>query len=238
VKPEQDAFGQAMLDHLAGKRAWEIAERDDGYFSVGAGPELYFAEFEDWRPVERQAMRYVRGRVLDVGCGAGRVLLHLQAMGHEVVGIDTSPGAIETCRRRGASDVHEMSLGRVSSKLGTFDTVVMMGGNLGLLGNRDRAPAILRRLHRLTGPRGRIVGGAGTTDPVAYDYVRRNIRLGRISGQCRIRIRYKTHVTPWFDYFRLAPDELEGILRGTGWAVRRIIPSRQDIFVAVIDKES
>jgi hypothetical protein len=63
LKGHEDAYGQAMLDHLQGRDAWEIVERDDGHFSIGAGPKLYLAQFKDWRPVERRAMRYVRGRV-------------------------------------------------------------------------------------------------------------------------------------------------------------------------------
>ncbi len=38
------------------------------------------------------------GRVLDVGCGAGRNLGHLRGDG---VGVDHNPGAVAVCRRRG-----------------------------------------------------------------------------------------------------------------------------------------
>jgi ubiquinone/menaquinone biosynthesis C-methylase UbiE len=38
----------------------------------------YLAPFRNWWPQERRAMRFVRGRVLDLGCGAGRVSLGLQ----------------------------------------------------------------------------------------------------------------------------------------------------------------
>jgi SAM-dependent methyltransferase len=149
-----------MLDHFHGRPAWEIVERDDGSFSIGAGPDRYFAGFREWPRAERQAMRYVRGRVLDVGCGAGRGYLHLQQRGHEVVGIDNSPAAIRTCRLRGANRVHVMSVERLSAKLGTFDTILMLGGNLGLLGNPEHARRTLRKLAAITTQRGRIIGGS------------------------------------------------------------------------------
>jgi SAM-dependent methyltransferase len=140
LRDNQDAYGRAMLDHLRGRQAWEIVERDDGYVSIGAGPELYFAEFKNWRPVERQAMRFVRGRVLDVGCGAGRALLHLQERGIDVVGIDNSPAAVRTCRLRGAHVVRVMSVTQIGPGLGTFDTILMLGGNLRLLGTPEGPP--------------------------------------------------------------------------------------------------
>ena len=87
-----------MLDYLNGREAWEIVERDDGFFGIGAGPELYFAEFEQWRSVEQEAMSFAAGRILDVRCGAGRAVLHLQRQGHDMVGIDSSPKAIEVPR--------------------------------------------------------------------------------------------------------------------------------------------
>ncbi|MGH2662697.1 MAG: class I SAM-dependent methyltransferase [Actinomycetota bacterium] len=241
MKESQDAYGQAMLDHLQGREAWEIVERDDGYVSLGAGPKLYFAEFRNWRPVERKAMRFVRGRVLDIGCGAGRVLLHLQGRGMEVVGIDNSPAAIRTCRLRGAKAAKVMSVGQIGPRLGTFDTILMLGGNLGLFGTPERARRILSRLHRVTTTKGRIIGASRDRtkdqDPEMRRYVQRNRRLGRLSGQSRIRIRYRHHVTPWFDYFRITPGELAELLDGTGWQLSRILDSENDLYVAVIEKQ-
>jgi SAM-dependent methyltransferase len=97
-----DAYGRAMLDRLEGAgEGEEIVERDDGYVHVGAGPSFYLAPFRDWGAHDRGAMRFVRGRVLDIGCGAGRVALHLQERSFEVLAIDTSPLAIQVCRLRG-----------------------------------------------------------------------------------------------------------------------------------------
>jgi hypothetical protein len=69
-------------------------------------------------------------------------------------------------------------------------------------------------------------------------YVQRNQRLGRLSGQSRIRIRYRGYVTPWFDYFRITPGELSDLLDGTGWAIHRLLQSEDGLYVAVIDKQA
>src|SRR4051794_33970142 len=54
------------------KGAGRSSSATTGLRQSGAGPELYFAGFRSWHRAERRAMRFVRGSVLDIGCGAGR----------------------------------------------------------------------------------------------------------------------------------------------------------------------
>jgi SAM-dependent methyltransferase len=42
----------------------------------------------------------IRGKVLDIGCGTGENVLYLSGLGHEAVGIDLSPTAIEKARQK------------------------------------------------------------------------------------------------------------------------------------------
>src|ERR1700735_3082914 len=93
-----DAFGKLLAAGLEQGGVMEVIERDDGF--VAASPcAPYFAPFRSWPPHQRQSMRCVRGRVLDVGCGAGRVALHLEERGHEVVAIDASAEAVVVCSK-------------------------------------------------------------------------------------------------------------------------------------------
>jgi len=221
---EHDAFGHALLDHLEGRAAHELIERSDGYIDVSAGTDTYFAEPSG---AQRLVLDRSVGRVLDVGCGAGRHALYLQARGREVVGIDVSPLAIEVCRRRGLRDARAISVEEVDASLGSFDTVIMLGNNLSLLGSAAGAKRILKRLHRVVVPGGRIVGEtldpyqSGDPDHLAYHAENRS--KGRMGGQIRMRVRYKKYKSPWFDYLFLSRGELEALLEGTGWRLKEII---------------
>jgi SAM-dependent methyltransferase len=239
VKQGEDGYGQMLLAALEGRDAVEIVERDDGFIEANPGPRGYLAPFRRWHPLDRQAMRFVRGRVLDVGCGGGRVCLHLQERGQEVVGIDISAGAVEVCRRRGVRDVRLCSIDDVDDSLGVFDTIVMLGNNFGLFASTAKAKRLLRRFHRLTSERGRIVAETRdvyrTDDPAHLAYQERNRSRGRMSGQIRIRVRYRDQATPWFDYLMVSQGELEDLLDGTGWRLGRVLES-EDTYVAIIDK--
>lgn len=242
LRPEQDAFGRVLLDYLNGrKRAATVVERDDGFMDCEP-PAAYFDPFPRWLAVERQALRYVRGRVLDVGVGAGRVALELQRRGHTVVGIDVSPLVARVARRRGVRNVKVLALDAVDEKLGRFDTVVMFMNNFGLFESEAKARRLLRRLDGVTSDGGRIVATSSglprKPGAALRAYRRRNRARGRHPGQARFRLHYRRLRTPWFDYLFVGPGEMERLLRGTGWRVRRFIRHEDDdLYAAVIEKE-
>ena len=240
INDAQDAFGHAILDfHLRGQ-GFEIIERDDGLFNLSKGPGLYFSRYPDWPREEQKAIRYAGGRVLDIGCGAGRHALYLQEKGFEVLGIDNSPNAIRVCKARGLRQARVLAITQVSRRLGVFDTVLMLGNNFGLVGNERRARWLLRRLAGMTSEQSLII--AATRDPhktVLPDqaaYHARNRARGRWPGQARIRVRYKKYVTPWLDLLMVSVDELRRLLRDTGWEIAKTLRGEEGRYIAILEK--
>jgi SAM-dependent methyltransferase len=241
LKEHEDAYGRLVLDHLEHAGQVEIVERDDGFVAASRlGPDAYFAPVGRWPKAERAAIRLARGRVLDVGCGAGRVALHLQERGHEAVAIDVSPLAVEVSRRRGVTDARVLSVTRVGRKLGGFDTFVMFGSNFGLMGSARRAPWLFHRFRSIANDGARIL--AGSTNPYTTDnpehlaYHRRNLARGRMGGQLRIRIRHGSYATPWFDYLLASPEEMAALADGSGWELTRVIDEDQPFYVGVLER--
>jgi len=95
MQSDDDAFGRVLYDYSIGEYIHEVIEREDGFISVSKGPGIYFSEFDDWIPAEQEAMSFAFGRVLDIGCGAGRHALYLQDKGLDVLGLDSSPLALK-----------------------------------------------------------------------------------------------------------------------------------------------
>ena len=235
----QDAFGELLLSCHLGNDAYEIVERDDGFIAAGDG-NRYFTSVEDWPPHLSRAMRHAKGRILDVGCGAGTHSVYCQDQGYSVLAIDISPAAIEVARRRGVRHGKVMSVSQVEPSSGTFDTILMLGGNFGTLENSKRARRLLRRFHKMTTPDARIIAESRdpyqTTEVVHKAYHRRNKQRGRMAGQVRIRIRFKDLKTPWFDYLFVSMSEMERILEPTGWYVEEFLDSGDAAYIGVLVK--
>ncbi|HVP16383.1 MAG TPA: class I SAM-dependent methyltransferase [candidate division Zixibacteria bacterium] len=166
-----------------------MLERDDGFVDVMKASE-YFSEYEGWSEIERKAMQFVKGRVLDVGCGVGRHSLCLQEKGFDVLGIDISPLAIKVCKLRGLRKAGVKPIENVDFKRGSFDTIIMMG-NFGLFSDLKKARRLLGRFYRMTSEDALII--ASSRDPYAtrnrahLRYHKLNRERGRMSGQVRIR---------------------------------------------------
>ncbi|MEU7834282.1 MULTISPECIES: methyltransferase domain-containing protein [unclassified Nonomuraea] len=245
-----DAFGemlQAAFYELPAppeaRWTYDIVEREDGNLLVTPAAH-WFQPPALWPEHIVTGMERARGRVLDVGCGAGRHALALQEQGEEVTGLDTSPGALKVCRRRGLrSVVHATVADHAVNRAadgGRYDTFLLLGANVGLLQGRASAPAFLGALAAMATPGARIIADSmdpdllSELDPTQVAYGELNRRRGRLPGQTRMRVRHKTMTTSWFDYLYCSPAELGELAEGTAWRVEEILPSGGPSYVATL----
>jgi len=243
MNKDTDGYGALLLSSLktSGQGMFEIVERVDGFIAASNWPPRYFSEYSNWTKRERQAINLAKGRVLDIGCGAGRFSLHLQQKGFSVTGIDNSRGVVRVCKLRGVKDVRIRSIDEIGKfKPGSFDTVMMMGNNFGLFGSFKKAKRLLKLLHVITSAKGQIIAEAvdpyQTKKPLHLAYQRSNRAKGRMSGQLRIRIRHQDVIGAWFDYLLVSQREMKEILEGTGWEIGKILPDKGPGYTAIITK--
>ena len=208
----KDAFGLALLDAAGGGAGRHRVERSDGAGEWRLASS-YLSGREDWSPHVVEALDALTGRVLDVGCGAGRHATYLSARGCDVTGIDSSPVAVSICRERGI----DAEVGRLGA-WGTggresFDHVVLMGNNLGLLENAERAQGHLEWLAARC-RRGATIVGEG------LDVAR---TPGHPRGDVRLRVSFGACQSDWFAYWLLSPDELATAVAATRWALTDVV---------------
>lgn len=236
----QDAMGHALWDHVHGREAHEVIEREDGY--ADAIPiTTYLRTADAWSRVTRDALDFAKGRVLDVGVGGGQHAIHLQERGHDVCGVDISPLSVEVCRLRGLEDARGSAATQIGPHLGLFDTILMMSNNFGLVSDRKRAPWLMKRFAAITSPEAIVIAqstdAAATEDPIHLAYQRQNRARGRMPGQIRLRIRYRIWCSPWSDYLLASPEEMEDLLRKTPWRIREILDdAASPAYTAILEK--
>lgn len=124
----------------------------------------YVAEYANrtLRPVEVVLlMRYreaFSGRVLDVGCGAGRILGYLLTLGGDVHGIDVSPRMVEYCRQRyPEASVLAGDMGHLPEAIeGGFDVILASYNVIDVLDDATRQE-FLSDMHRRLTPGGLLI---------------------------------------------------------------------------------
>lgn len=243
LREDEDAYGREILAHYLGEYSYEVVERDDGYFYCSGGPYSYFLEYEEWPNHQKAGLAHVTGRVLDVGCGAGRVGLYLQDRGFSVQSIDISPLSIEVCRMRGLRNVSLMPFNAIGPGMGTFQAIVLYGNNFGLFESAERARALLTELHRITSPGAIILAESNdytdTDEEEHLAYQQWNQERGRMPGQFRLRVRFRKYVTPWFDYLTVTPQEMQEIAEPAGWGLEKVLQEEDNnMYVGVLERKT
>ncbi len=233
-----DIFGKVMKDASEGKPTPHKIIRDDGYVTEANGAQ-YVTDVSEWIHTERLAIREVKGPVLDIGCGAGRVGLYLQRKGIEYTGIDVSPLAIDACKQSGLQNVHIMSASAIDLGRNDFQSIIMFGNNFGVLGDEEKTVEMLKGLYKITTEDARIFAESRdvreTDDPAHLKYHQRNRERGWPIGQVTLKIEYEGLETGWFNLLMSTEEEMEAIARKAGWHLEKTIgPSRS--YVGVLRK--
>ena len=105
---------------------------------------------QDASAIERSLLQSLRGPVLDVGCGPGRLLTAAGTLGLSALGIDTSAEAIRQARGRGGRAIEQSVFDPVPQS-GHWQSVVLLDGNVGIGGNIGSLLGRCRQLIALGG---------------------------------------------------------------------------------------
>lgn len=117
-------------------------------------PPIAVLDLRTWaRPanrLERRLLRDLRGPVLEIGCGPGRLVAALTEAGTTALGLDTSPLAVELAARRGAP-AHNGSIFDTVPDEGHWASALLIDGSIGIGGD---PVSLLRRVRDVLRPRG------------------------------------------------------------------------------------
>ncbi len=150
-----DPFGAAMWDYVKGNHRAAVKVYSDLAIDDEIPIRYLFRTWSQMPDWEQIALDHCRGKVLDVGAGAGSHALSLQHQGLHVEAIDISPGAIEMMKTRGVEHPLHMSIWDLESA--DYDTILMMMNGIGLVGDLKGLNRFLQMAQNWLAPGGQII---------------------------------------------------------------------------------
>ena len=209
-KNKPDIFGKAIKAYFEHKDPEDIVVHSPDFDDDVIPVPYLFRSYAEMPPLEKKALQLCRGKILDVGCGAGSHALYLQnEKKMEVLAIDTSEGAIEVCKKRGIKRAENVAFEGLSEE--KFDTILLLMNGTGIVGKMRKLDAFFAQLKQLLNPGGQVLidssdliylfeadedGGVWVDSSAGY------------YGELRYSLSYKGERSQYFDWLYLDFDSL------------------------------
>lgn len=153
----KDLFGKAILDYQTNNAPEDIITETSISEEDEMSVAYLFRSYKEMPKIEQKALQLAKGRVLDVGCGAGSHSLYLQnERGLDVTAIDISTNAVEACRLRGLKNVIQVDILELNNKE-KFDTILLLMNGTGIFGKLNKISLYLQKLKSLLNEGGQIL---------------------------------------------------------------------------------
>lgn len=207
---------QALLDHQAGlvRRSIRVYADEGGVQRMPVA--VFFRSERGLRPADRRAIALCRGRVLDVGAGAGAVALALQRRGLEVTALDVLPGAVAVMRARGVHDARRGNVARFRSRR-PYDTVLALMNGTAPAGTLGGLRAWLGALAAPLAPNGQLLIDSTDLTSPGRSATRED---GRYVGELHYQIEYRGEKGAPFAQLFVDSRRLGAAARAVGLATR------------------
>ncbi|WP_291127672.1 class I SAM-dependent methyltransferase [Flavobacterium sp. UBA7682] len=160
----KDLFGQAILDFQTNNSPEDLITETNISEADEMSVDYLFRGYNDMPKLEKKALQLAKGKILDVGCGAGSHSLYLLEKGFEVTAIDISPNAIKACQLRGVKNARVQNLLDVENDPSEseqvkqkFDTILLLMNGTGIFGTLAETSKYLQKLKSLLNPNGQIL---------------------------------------------------------------------------------
>lgn len=156
LSPNNDPMGAAIRDYQSKGKASRLRVLSSMFDEDEMPVAHLFRTFNQMPRLEQKALSMAKGRVLDIGAGAGCHALALQERGLEVKAIDISLLSCEVMKERGVKDAECVNLFNPQLQ-GKYDTLLLLMNGTGIAGKLNRLPMLLNRLKELLAEGGQIL---------------------------------------------------------------------------------
>lgn len=152
----KDLMGQAIWDFFYDENPEDL-QTETSISELDELPIAYlFREFSEMNAIEQKALTLAKGKVLDVGSGAGSHSLYLQNERNlDVLALDISPKSIEVCKARGVKNTWVGDILKFESQ--KFDTILLLMNGTGIFQSLNVIDFYLKKLAELLEKGGQVL---------------------------------------------------------------------------------
>lgn len=228
-----DPFGQACLNYLKGSRG-EVIEVESLECETHEMPVDYlFRTYEEMPKLEQKAMGLCKGRILDVGAGAGAHAYYLQEKGLDVTCLDISDGAIQCLKERGLKAIQQSVFEYESDK--KFDTILLLMNGTGIAKSFDEFKSLIIHLKSLLTQEGKIL--IESTDLIYLfedDPHFLDMANSTYYGLIHYRMHYNGFLSEWFPWLYLDEEKISVLVKQCNLSSKIIYLGNQMNFLVEI----
>ncbi len=150
-----DPFVEAFHDFLNGEIHEELAIYINNEFSENMPVKYFFRNLDEMPQLEQIALKECKGRILDIGAGAGCHSLILQNKGLDVTALDIKKGFVDIMKQRGIKKIIHSDI--FNFKKGKFDTLLILMNGIGFTVNFSGLERFLNQAKDMLNPDGQIL---------------------------------------------------------------------------------
>lgn len=233
--PSRDPFGAAMWAYMKGEHQAVVKV----YSDIAVDDEIpvrYLFRTRSQMPTwEQVALDECRGKVLDIGAGAGSHALALQHDGLEVQAMDLSPGAVELMKTRGVAQPLHQDIWKLEAC--EFDTLLMMMNGIGLVGDLKGLNRFLQIADRWLAPGGQILMDSSD---IAYLFEQDSEKILQKNepyyGIIHYQMSYGNATSEPFDWLYIDFPRLQKHARVFGYSAEKIAEGPHHEYLARLTK--
>jgi len=231
---ENDPIGYAIYEFSKNNSEKNITVFSDLCDDDVIPVNYLFRDLNSMPELEKMALSLCKGKILDVGAGAGCHSNILQKKGFDVLAIDTSKGAVDYMLSNGIKAQKVSVLDLTNEK---FDTILILMNGIGLAKTIDELESFLKQLKSLLNPGGKIY--CDSSD-VTYLYMDDDGSVlidlnGKYHGEMKFNMKYRNVESGWFPWLYIDFENLHDHALAVGLKCTLIQESENYCFLVCLE---